>query len=335
VRFSLDSDGERWHADVLAISTESRDAGAEVFNRALAEHVARVPELHPHHVFKKIDSTLRGSVGLEVAVVLGAFGCDVALVTPAFPAMGRRVEGGYLRIAGNASFAPVEAAACFRNHGVGPHRYARPGAIAQAVAAGARFVLLDAACDADLDTIVSQGLALPQRVLWAGSAGLASALARAGTAGGQAPVCQAPAAAPAIFCLGSDHAVTVEQQERLIHHRGAALFPPDAATPAAILAALQRGQPVVLRIRVGESTAGRIGECLANATGPLVLSGGATAALVCRALDIHAIDLRLEIAPGIPCGVIRGGPFHQAPVVTKSGGFGGPDALIQVADFFA
>jgi uncharacterized protein YgbK (DUF1537 family) len=108
----------------------------------------------------------------------------------------------------------------------------------------------------------------------------------------------------------------------------------ETAAPAAILAALGRGQPVVLRIRVGEASAGRIREILANATGPLVLSGGATAALVCRALEIHAIDLRLEVAPGIPCGLARGGPFHQAPVVTKSGGFGGPDALIRIADFF-
>jgi uncharacterized protein YgbK (DUF1537 family) len=127
----------------------------------------------------------------------------------------------------------------------------------------------------------------------------------------------------------------MEQQDRLMQHRRAALFPLDAATPAAIHAACERGQPVVLRVRVGESTAGRIRELLASSHGPLVLSGGATAALVCGALDIHAIELRLEIAPGIPCGLARGGPYHQAPVVFKSGGFGGPDALIKVADFFA
>jgi uncharacterized protein YgbK (DUF1537 family) len=336
VRVSLDSDGEPPPADVLAISTESRDAGAEVFSGALADLLRRLPELGPRILFKKIDSTLRGNVGPEVAAALAAFACDVALVTPAFPAMGRAVEGGHLRIAGDAHFVPVELAACFRHLGAGPHCHTRHGAIAQAVATGARFVLLDAASDADLDAVVSQGLALRQRVLWAGSAGLAAALARA--TGGQSPAggpAPAPAGAAAIFCLGSSHPATLEQQDRLIQHRHAALFSWDTATPAAIAAALERGQPVVLRIRLGETPGERLRELLADAAGPLVLSGGTTAALVLRALDVHAIELRLEVAAGIPCGLAQGGPFHGAPVVTKSGGFGGPDALIKVADFFA
>jgi uncharacterized protein YgbK (DUF1537 family) len=336
VRVSLDSDGEPSPADVLAISTESRDASAEVFSGALEELLRRLPELGPRILFKKIDSTLRGNVGPEVSAALAAFACDVALVTPAFPAMGRTVEGGHLRIAGDAHFVPVELAACFRSLGAGPHCHAQPAAIAQAVATGARFVLLDAANDADLDAIVSQGLTLRQRVLWAGSAGLAAALARATGAkspgGGPAPV---QAASAAIFCLGSSHPATLEQLDRLIHYRHAALFSCDAATPTAIAAALERGQPAVLRIRLGETPAGRVRELLANAAGPLVLSGGTTAALVLRALDIHALELRLEIAPGIPCGLAQGGPFHGAPVVTKSGGFGGPDALMKIADFFA
>ena len=332
VRVSLDSDAEPSPADVLAISTESRDAGAEVFSWALAELLRRLPKLGPRILFKKIDSTLRGNVGPEVAAALTAFGCDVALVTPAFPAMGRTVEGGHLRISGDAHFVPVEVAACFRNLGAGAHCHAQPGAIAQAVAAGARFVLLDATKDADLDAVVSEGLALRQRVLWAGSAGLAAALARA--TGAKSPAAAVPTGSAAIFCLGSGHPTTLEQLDRLIHHRHAALFSCDVATPTAIVAALERSQPVVLRIRLGEAGE-RLRELLGSAAGPLVLSGGTTAALVLRALDIHAIELRLEIAPGIPCGLARGGPFHGAPVVTKSGGFGGPDALMKIADFFA
>jgi uncharacterized protein YgbK (DUF1537 family) len=238
VRVSLDADGGPCQTDVLALSTESRDAGLDVFRQTLAGRLRHLPELCPRILFKKIDSTLRGSVGPEVAEVLAAFACDVAIVTPAFPAMGRMVEGGCLRIAGGAHFAPVELAACFREHGVGPHCHAQAGAVGEAVASGARFVLLDAACEADLDAIVSQGLALPQRVLWAGSAGLAAALAWTGT--GTPAAGRMPSAAPArevavpngaaqdagardaavayaaaqgtpaaaIFCLGSDHAVT-------------------------------------------------------------------------------------------------------------------------------
>jgi uncharacterized protein YgbK (DUF1537 family) len=127
----------------------------------------------------------------------------------------------------------------------------------------------------------------------------------------------------------------MEQQHRLVQQRAATLFPADTATPQAIRAARERGQHVVLRVQRGCTPAGRIRELLADTAGPLVLCGGDTASVVCRALDIRAIELRREIAPGIPCGLLQGGPFDGLPVVTKSGGFGSPDALIEVADFFS
>ena len=47
------------------------------------------------------------------------------------------------------------------------------------------------------------------------------------------------------------------------------------------------------------------------------------------------IDLMDEVLPGIPYGAIRGGAFDGISIVTKSGGFGAPDALIQVAEYFS
>ena len=233
-------------------------------------------------------------------------------MTPAFPALGRTVEAGYLRVIGDAGFVPIEVAACFRD---------------VPVADGVRFRLRDAACDAHLDAIVCEGLASKERVLWAGSAGLAAALARAIGAGSPGDVAFSPG--PAIFCLGSDHPVTSEQQARLVQERGAALVAAETMGIEAISEALHKGRHVVLRIRCGHTAGERLRELLGDDAGPLVLSGGTTAALVLRALDVHAIELRLEIAPGIPCGLAQGGPFHGAPVVTKSGGFGGPDALMK------
>jgi uncharacterized protein YgbK (DUF1537 family) len=332
VRVLLDSEAAVHMPDVLAVSTESRDAAADLFRQALDRSLLRLPALRPRILFKKIDSTLRGNVGSEAAATLAALACDVAVVTPAFPALGRTVEAGYLRIAGQPDFVPVELAACFRGSGACRSASALPGALQCAIAGGALFVLADAASDRDLDAIVREGLALRQRVLWVGSAGLAAALAR--TMGTESPARPVRRAAPALFCLGSDHAVTREQQHRLIDHRAATLLPADAATPEAIRGALDQGRPVLLRIQRGHTTAARIRELVAGAPSPLVLSGGDTAALVCRALCVQAIELRLEVAPGIPCGLILGGPFDGLPVVTKSGGFGGPDALIEVADFF-
>src|ERR1039458_9998851 len=160
VTVSLDSNTRIAHTGVLAISTESRDADLSSFREALD----RLPPLRPRILFKKIDSTLRGNVGQEVVAALAAFQCDVAVVTPAFPAMGRTVEAGYLRVVHDSAFVPLEVAGCFRD-------------------LAGRFELRDAACDAHLDAIVGEGLASGERILWAGSAGLAAALARAVAAG--------------------------------------------------------------------------------------------------------------------------------------------------------
>jgi uncharacterized protein YgbK (DUF1537 family) len=311
VRVAVNGDAELGQTDVLAISTESRDGDLASFRTALD----RLPPLQPRILFKKIDSTLRGNAGPEVAAALATFGCDAAVVTPAFPAMGRMVEAGYLRVEGDSGFIPIELAAHFRD----------------LPAAGARFALRDAACDAHLDAIVREGLASGERILWAGSAGLAAALARATGIGSPSGWAFSPA--PAVFCLGSDHAVTMEQQARLVEQRGAALFVAETVRNEAISEALEQGRHVVLRIRRGHTPAARIRQLLAGAAGPLVLCGGDTASLVCRALDVRAIELRREVAAGIPCGAIEGGPFEGMPVVTKSGGFGRPDALIEVADF--
>ena len=293
--------------DVLAVSTESRDAPVGSFGKSLEQLLP----LRPRILFKKIDSTLRGNVGSEVAAAMAAFDCKTAVVTPAFPATGRVVERGYLRTA-EGDFVPRELAACF--HGI-----ACPG-----------IELHDAVCDADLDAIVARFIHR-ERVLWAGSAGLAAALARSlGNTAANGGACLRSAA---LFCLGSHHAVTLEQEERLVRHRAATMTAAEATTPESLRGALRKG-PVVLRIRRDRASSERIAELLDGAVAPLVLCGGDTAALVCHALRVRAIELRQEIAPGIPCGILAGGPFDGLPVVTKSGGFGSPDALIEVADFF-
>ena len=67
----------------------------------------------------------------------------------------------------------------------------------------------------------------------------------------------------------------------------------------------------------------------------LVLSGGDTALLVCRALGAHGICLKGQIVLGIPWGTLIGGHAHGLPVATKAGGFGAPDALVRAADFLS
>jgi hypothetical protein len=80
----------------------------------------------------------------------------------------------------------------------------------------------------------------------------------------------------------------------------------------------------------------------------LVMSGGDTAARLCRELGAARIDLGGEVAPGVPWGTLSlaASPASSAssasavrrpdvrfPVVLKAGGFGDDDGLIRVRRF--
>ena len=297
-------------AEVQAYSTGTRDAPPSEICERIAALAACLPVRGARTLFKKIDSTLRGSGDVEIAAALEAFSCDAAVITPAFPAMGRIVEAGVLRVLHDSDFPPVALAEWLR----APCASIRPGAVAGAVASGARLISVDAACDGDLDRIAAEILALDRRILWAGSAGLASALARTFPKR-TAPVEPAFTPGPVLFAIGSDHPVTVAQQAALL-----------AARPSQPVLSVPRGliEPEQVRRRIAEVR-----------PAALFLSGGDTAAFVCRALGVESIELHGEILTGVPRGTLRGGDLDGLPVVTKSGGFGGARALIEVADYFA
>ena len=322
-------------AEVLAFSTGSRDVAPAESARLIAAAAARLCPLRPNLVFKKIDSTLRGNTGAEIVAALREFGCDAAVVNPAFPAQGRVVETGVLRVAGDAAFRPVEIAAWLRANGAADCRHIRPGQISNAIAQGARFLSLDAVCDGDLAGIAAEILATPRRILWAGSGGLAAALARCLPPPAPAAPDPLKQTGPVLYCLGSDHPVTLEQKSRLLQAREVRLLRAGTASAAEVRAALELGNHVALRIPRGQVAMENL-RCLLSACrpAPFFISGGDTAALVCQALGVNAIEMSRELAPGIPMGILRGGVADNSTVVTKSGGFGSPHDLVRIGDYF-
>ena len=231
-------------------------------------------------IFKKIDSTLRGNIRAEIEAAMKVFQRSRAIVTPAFPDLGRTVKGGCLYVNGV-------------NTG-------KTGGVD----------LLDAETNQDLDKIVSAAMRDARQVLWAGSGGLAGALAR--RLYGEQKRRSAPRTEGAIiYCIGSDHPATLAQ-----------------------LTELQRrcSDAMVVPIHRARTTPEEIRRALAGAAA-VFLTGGDTAAKVLDAIGAQRIVIRQEIATGVPWGVLRGGILDGRVVVTKSGGFGGPDTLIQVADF--
>jgi uncharacterized protein YgbK (DUF1537 family) len=320
---------------VLAVTTESRDLPPAEIKRALAAVAAEFPMGSAARIFKKIDSTLRGNTGFELAAALESFNCEAAVVCPAFPGMHRVVENGFLRVTSAPEFVPIDVAARLQLQSGIACAHTRADGVAATLSEGLRLVSVDANCDDDLDRIAEAILPMGRRILWAGSAGLASALARRL---GEACV---PPASPAgsgaaLFCIGSNHSVTVAQQTFLLAERPSAIFYPHDATRGVICDALGRTEHVILRIARGlttvEEVRGRIDGVPATA---FVLSGGDTASVFCRAAGVQWIELCDEIIPGVPRGILHGGDFDGLSVATKSGGFGDRKALIQIADYFS
>ena len=73
--------------DAVSFDTDSRTMAADfaakrVVDVARAVRGARV-------VYKKLDSTLRGNVAVELSAAFGASGRELAIVAPAFPEAGR------------------------------------------------------------------------------------------------------------------------------------------------------------------------------------------------------------------------------------------------------
>ena len=59
-------------------------------------HMADLKRLDPMKIFyKKIDSTIRGNIAIEVLALLEVLEWDASIIIPAFPSEGRVTIGGY------------------------------------------------------------------------------------------------------------------------------------------------------------------------------------------------------------------------------------------------
>ena len=156
--------------------------------------------------FKKIDSTMRGNVGAELAALHEALAPCVIVCTPALPEEGRTVQEGVLLVAGEPAMATPYRDEIPTAHGAAGSSAvvdivrrqwpgcraarlpARPGRREIAAVAHGRvdLVVADAASDRDLHALAAAAGEVARggrRLVWAGAAGLLRALARAGAHG--------------------------------------------------------------------------------------------------------------------------------------------------------
>jgi uncharacterized protein YgbK (DUF1537 family) len=358
----------------LAIDTDSRGMGEAEAISATARVFQRIAGRSPVHdlVYKKIDSTLRGHVGAEIAAALRAAPRFAgALVAPSFPEQGRSLVGGKLLVQGRPADQLGHAGdllSMLAEAGLRPMLLGRPQdaaqlvrAIGDALASGARAVAVDAADGGDLAHLAravhSPGMS---RLLVAGSAGLARALAplvNEGTAGADpsdgkgSPASMA--AGPVVAVVGSFSKASAAQVETIEASGDAQVFRLSAdewlaERHAAIRQkALDRagerldgGGNVLFAVggEVVQPFSRSLVQAMSRATAPLLQKAAAcvlTGGDTARAMFNQLDVKRLEVTGEFEPGIstARGAPA-SAVFVLKAGGFGDAMALQRIVREF-
>lgn len=294
--------------EVLSVNIRTRELGADAARAATAAVLRGLPKTV--RLFKKIDSRLKGHIAGE----LDATDYRKALVAPAIPEFGRLVEAGHVRGFGVAE--PLSIAAALGRHA---DRSIIPDTAGHEDLAAA----LEDAENAGVDLLV-------------GARGLAEALAVRMTNGRAA----APVAVPpgrGLFVVGSRDPITLAQIDRLRQDHAAHCLPAPngllggaehahAAEHRLTLVQAVAGRDAIAPVRVSQHLAASVHPQLTGHADTLLLSGGTTAEAVLEAMGIERFRLLGECLPGL--GIARAGAHC---IIAKSGGFGGPDTLSQIA----
>lgn len=188
---------------VVAIVTDSRALDPDGAHGVTAAAVRGLADAGTERVFVKIDSTMRGSVAGQVRGALEAWRerhpAAVAVVSPAYPSLGRTVEAGRLLVDGvgvdetavgrdpvtpvvtaemadllpGSTRVALAAAGDGAVAGDGDAAAALARRLVAAAASGADVLTVDASTDDDLRTVADAVLLLGSRAVPVGSAGLA------------------------------------------------------------------------------------------------------------------------------------------------------------------
>lgn len=378
--------------NVMAVSTESRNLVPSRAKEAVETAVSEALDVFsPNVFFKKIDSTLRGNIEVEIVSMLTRVGEDMPVImTPAYPSNGRTVSGGYAMVGGvplSRTFAGRDTLAPVKNSKVSSvfstlrQRVAEIGLsvlekgeeatrdeIQKLVRSGRSVIVSDAVTDGDLYKVVRAGSSMGEQVVWAGSAGLARAVARVlaekcsdlpqryFTSGTVIRLGSSASTRPSLVLYGSLNPVSLAQVEHAGRKgRCQVVNAPADLDPMMTVAYINEvlgGRSEGSNIAVTSShvrgqissqeTAGKVKSYFASVAenavrsglfSTLVLAGGDIARAVLSKIKASAISIEAEILPGIAFGRIWGGLAAGMGVVTKAGGFGDEEALVRILDW--
>lgn len=178
--------------DVWIVDTNSRSMSADDAYKTVCQEIEGLKKRGVNLFYKKVDSTLRGSVAAELKAMQDTTGLDAIFVAPAFPSMGRTVEGGKLYVNGLPvtetefardpktpvlhDFLPdllaiegIEIAVLSRDilYGDSPEKW-----VAEQVQVGVNWIVCDVIDEADFPLLADLEAKLDFSIGWAGSAGM-------------------------------------------------------------------------------------------------------------------------------------------------------------------
>ncbi len=375
--------------EVLSVNTASRHLPGRQASERARDALGWLLSQGCRSFYKKLDSTLRGPMGAEIAALRRDLGSALAVVAPAFPQAGRTTLGGYqlvdgvpvsLTSYGSDPLHPVKEAHLptllaeggervglieWKTVSEGPDAIARE--LFRMLASEVRTVVVDAVRPEDLRSLATAIHHAPYMILPAGSAGLAAALVETQGAlprlsGAEAPKGRLLGKLPPVFIVnGSANPVSLQQLGALeadvrrivVDVRQLLLTDDEAVERLAreVLQGLLAGRDVLLTTATSAAEVRRdqelgadlglspfqVGQHLTEVMGRLVrrvvsqgevthlvLVGGETAASVLSQLPGDRLEILSEVLPAIPVSRLIGTPLR---IVTKSGGFGAPEAL--------
>lgn len=222
--------------EAVVIDTDSRSVASEIAYANVLAAAQQVQQAGFTHVYKKMDSTLRGNLGVEIDAVMDVIPFDFAVVAPAFPKIGRTTSQGVHYLNGvpvsqteiaNDPKCPVResdlvklfASQSKRKIGLITIDSIRAGKdqvylnIQSLLETKTELIVFDAETQEDVQHIAEWIAETSYKVLWAGSAGLADFLPQALSlpVHGSEPVQLDSSAKPVLLVAGSISNVTRQQ----------------------------------------------------------------------------------------------------------------------------
>jgi D-threonate/D-erythronate kinase len=192
-------DSAQLHIDAIVIDTDSRAIHKDDAYEAVRQASVFLKENGFTHIYKKVDSTLRGNLGAEIEAVTSVFNPDFCIIVPAFPRIGRTTKNGihYLHdiplseteISRDPKCPVTESSlvtllesqssqkvGLVHNSVMDTDLESWKSELEKWKYQGIKWIVFDAETDNQLENIASTIPTISDNVLWVGSAGLAEYL---------------------------------------------------------------------------------------------------------------------------------------------------------------